>query len=315
MVGAMIRGNTAATAQTADLDSGDDGHHSGTATEIRSRAGGLLAENLAGQLIPGLRRLDPMDGRLNGFGGLHGGIIAAACIEASRPVEAEDSWSPVSVNVDFIRAITAPVAVHSTNFHRGRRSRLSAVSIDAAGTDEVSTTATVRWGNRGGAAPIVEPPAPTDIAPIESCEEFVVPREFVPIAPLFRIFPAAGPLPYSGSSDPRLCAWVELTRGQSRTGSLAAAEIAVLADSLAPSVAATFSELLTVPTVTMAINYFSQGENAAADLDASDSGRVLIDARSVLLGGGWVSETIGVWNANLRPLAQAMQIRLIAPRK
>lgn len=307
----MVTDNAEAADRAAVLTTGEDGRLSGSIPESRDRAGVMLAEKLADQLKSGLLRLDPLDGRLNGFGGLHGGVVAAACIEASRGGSAEEAWSPVAVNVNFIRAIKTTADVHAKNVHRGRRSGLSAVSIDAAETGAVLTTATVRWGSTVGTAPIVGQPVPADIVSVEDCDEFVVPREFVPIAPLFRIYPAAGALPYSGASDPRLCAWVKMSRSPLRSGSLTAAEIAVVADSLAPSIAATFTDLLTAPTVTMAINYFAHGEDAPEDSHTADPGLVLIDARSTLLGGGWVSEAIDVWNADLRPLARVMQVRLI----
>lgn len=251
------------------------------------------------QIQAGVDVIDPREGALNGFGGMHGGLVGAACLAAAKPRGMEVDWAPLKLDVHFLRGVRGVGDLLTTSFRWGKRTGYSEVEVEIDGESAIRSAIT--WMNAGDGKPTThrwQPPG--DFAAIDDCEEFVVPREFVPIAPLFTIRPAAGQLPYTGAAESRLCAWVNYN--DESMSELTPEVITILSDSLAPSIAATFNELVPVPTVDMSVTFCAV---------TPPRGPVLIECKSAELGSGWVSEIITMWDIDLNPIAQACQTRII----
>ncbi|MGL4305209.1 MAG: acyl-CoA thioesterase domain-containing protein [Mycobacteriaceae bacterium] len=243
-------------------------------------------------------------GQLNGFGGLHGGVILAAGLASMRTHVDQDRY-PLSLSAQFHGAIRTDSTLKSRAIRVAKTASFTEASITQGNSSEQLDLVSMQaiWADSDPHSYVKTLPWPTDIKAREKCQKFEVPKEFVPISPLFEIRPAAADLPYSGSSTARLCAWTTYCDTHA-TGDLTREQVTILADSLAPAITATFSELITAPSVSIIIQLTSD------TLRYKDTeSTVLIDAHAHMLSDTWATETITLWNIRGELLAESIQLR------
>ena len=251
---------------------------------------------------------------LYGFGGLHGGLVAAAltrfaaraadvAVPATADDDGEDATAATTplrgLHAQFLAPITGPVDVVAEPLVIGRG--LTSVMASARGsTGDTAAAVTATFGADRPAGPEllpVDPPA--DVGLPEAWDRFAIPVEFVPISQHVEIRPVGDARPYEGGADAHLTAWIRWVDLDRPPGPL---DLVVLLDLLAPSYAAVLHDPRPVPTV----GYTAQLTGAPA------SGPwVLLDAVTRTAGAGWVNETIDAWDRDGTLLASAQQLRVL----
>lgn len=235
----------------------------------------------------------------HGFGGLHGGLLAATLLRSAQSAVADDAV-PIEVTTQVLRPVVAAPRTSSSLVHRGRAVTVAAAHAQVE--DAVAATAVATFTGRRDRDldPTFAPTCPVDVARLDDAEPFVVPPEFVPISTRMEIRPATAALPYSGAGTPELCAWVRLTEPVADPWE----RLLILADALAPSYAAVLSDLRLVPTVRMTVRF-----TPAA---ATEQDWVLVRATTTeAQADGWLTETIDIWDRAGVLLATAGQLRLV----
>ncbi len=243
-----------------------------------------------------------LPGHLAGFGGAHGGLVAAFAAERGRSVLAEDGFdAPLrSVSCRFHRAITptgSEVEFRTSVRRIGGRSGVVAVEVLQDGT--VAADASVVCGRSTGSFRSIaaEPPAAGDPA---DHDVFTIPTDFVPFASFTEIRPVTDARPFAGGDDAELVAWIRLTDADRP---LDPVRSVVLADALAPSYAAVLDTMAMVPTLELAV-----------DLEPArpvDSPWGLLRATTVRAStDGWSSERLELWDGTGQLVATATQHRL-----
>jgi hypothetical protein len=255
---------------------------------------------------PGVLLADRPTGRLTaprslwGFGGLHGGLVLAQLTQAmeaevrggllrsatarfGRPVR--DEWSIETAVTRTGR--TATTAVAQATSERG-------VNVEASAT--FSAPSDGRWTT-------VAPPMPPVPGP-EHRDVFTIPPEFVPFAAHTEIRPATDTLPFSGSPEPELVAWIRLVEDE-RPPDLP--RLITLLDALAPSYAAVLDDLALAPTVELTVV-------PADGLVLARSPWVLLRAVTrAVTASGWIDEVIDAWSPDGTHLGSAHQLRVAIP--
>lgn len=236
-----------------------------------------------------------------GFGALHGGLTLAALTQAMRQVDDEDEDSVVrSVTGRLHRRITGAFTITTT---QPRHGRAAADALDhATGTIKASASL-VTSPARSTSFPVLAPCCPT-AAPVDECEPFLVPPEFVPISAFTQVRPVGPDRPYAGGEHPELTAWVRLTEDD-RPPDLR--RMIVLLDALAPSYAAILAVPYPIPTVELTVR-------PARQLDQATSPWVLLHATTTSAApDGWLHERIDAFDPTGIHLASADQLRTVAP--
>jgi hypothetical protein len=233
-----------------------------------------------------------------GFGALHGGLTLAVLTRAMQHADGRPG-TVRSTTGRLHRPITGPFA---TTTSRPRRGRATAQATDERDGSTLACASLVTSPTRTSAFPSVaadRPPAP----PVEDCERFVVPVEFVPISAFTQIRPVGPNRPYAGCDRPELTAWVRLTEDDCPPG---LHRTIMLLDALAPSYAAILTTLQPIPTVELTVR-------PSPALGSGTSPWILL--RAVTLSAspdGWLHERIDAWDATGAHLASADQLRTVA---
>jgi hypothetical protein len=250
---------------------------------------GLLDEPLTGPMSA--------DPSLWGFGGLHGGLVLARLTQAMgdqlrggvlrsatarfhRPVR--DEWS-------IETAVTRAGRTATTTAARAISERGTHVEASAV----FSPPSSAHWATLG-------PPAP-EVAGPDALDTFTIPPEFAPFTVHLEIRPATDSLPYSGSVEPELVAWIRLVDDE-RPPNLA--RLIVLLDALAPSYLTTVTELMIAPTVELTVM-------PTDGLATASSPWVLLRATTrSSTASGWHDEVIDAWGPDGSHLGTAHQLRI-----
>ena len=235
----------------------------------------------------------------NGFGGLQGGVIAAIMLREMRAVAAPD-LVPIELTAHLVRPVTERLRVRPELTHDGRSTKLASATATSGGTTAAVATAVL--------APPRRPDVPTDPGrppvvdfPLEDARRFVVPPEFVPISTRIEIRPATAPLPFSGSTEPSLCAWIRIGERVEDPWE----RLLILADALAPSFAAVLSDMRPIPTVRTTVRFTP--EVATEEVDWVLVHSTTVDASR----DGWLTEDIRIWTPDGVPLATSSQLRTL----
>ena len=277
-----------------------------------------LALTVAGQAAAG----EDLTG-LYGFGGLHGGAVAALLLAQMQPTVAPD-FRPVEITTHYLSPVTEPPAVRVEVLREGvRTTQVRAIATvgdnPVATAEAVFSRAQTRPADSARALPVLTPTLPSGITAIDDSQPFAVPAEFMPLARLLEIRPATPTLPFSGADEAALCAWIRLldpghgpgsdrhpTRGP-RIRPLA--RLLILVDSLAPSYAALLRGLTPVPTVRMTVHFSPE---AHRDASTGDDGWVLVRGNTGQAGADrWLTESLDVWTSSGTHLASATQLRTV----
>lgn len=238
----------------------------------------------------------------HGFGGLHGGVLAALLLRSMR-AQVADTFRPLELTVHYLRPVRSQTSVHASALNAGRATAAVTARADVDGSPVA--TATGVFGATGSPALglTFSPKPPGGLTDLDLAKPFVVPPEFVPISTRMEIRPASPALPYSGSVEPELCAWVRVTEAVPNP----LERLLILADALAPSYAAALSDLLMIPTARMTVRFTPPA--ATSDFDW-----VLIRALTVEAHADrWLTETIDVWTPDGIQLATSTQLRVARP--
>ena len=239
---------------------------------------------------------------LEGFGGVHGGLVAGVLAAAGQDALGEAGFDGGirSVTCRFHAPVGHRADVRATVVRTGRRVGWVDVRLETGG--DVVATATIVAGGPGAAHPAIDPPAPDAGTPHDHAI-FEIPREFVPFAESTEIRPVTPNRPYSGAAEAELTAWIRLTDRDDPVDELRAI---VLADALAPSYAAVMTDLVAVPTLELTVHLYP-GEAGRA----RPSPWVLVRAQtSRATVDGWSTEHIEMWDEAGGFVASAFQHRL-----
>jgi acyl-CoA thioesterase len=233
---------------------------------------------------------------LHGFGGLHGGIGLALALRAVLD-SGLDETQVRSIQARFSRAVRDEVTVTVDAPDHDRTIATAHATLTSRGTQCVSMSAL--FGRSKVALRDITPPMPAYAAPTE-CDEFAMPIEFVPFGAFIEIRPTTAERPYAGGDDAHLAAWIRL---RDDPAPVDLARLVILLDALAPSAAATMTDLVAFPTVELSIR-------PAPGVHTTTSPWMLLDTHSTVSADGWVDESLSAWAPDGTFLASASQIRL-----
>ncbi|QFG24939.1 acyl-CoA thioesterase domain-containing protein [Actinomadura sp. WMMB 499] len=252
--------------------------------------GALLRSPVEGPLVP--------DGRLFGFGGLHGGLALALLTAAMQRRAAPDAVLR-GASARLHRALAGEFTVTTRVLRPGG---VTTVAAEAASAEGVHVDASAIFaGPYAAGGPVLAPPAPA-APPPGDCEIFRIPPEFVPISEFWEIRPVGANRPYAGCAEPELTAWVRLLEDDEAPD---VHRLMLLMDALAPAYAAVLGDLRLVPTMEMSVR---TGDGLAS----ASSPWVLLRARTRSAGvSGWNDETIDAWDPQGAHLGSAHQLRLL----
>jgi hypothetical protein len=232
-----------------------------------------------------------------GFGALHGGVVLAALTQAMQRADGEPG-AVRSLTGRFHRPITGPVAI---TVSRPRPGRVTAEANDQSTDSNLASASLVASPARTASFPGLGPDFPP-AAPLEECEPFAVPVEFVPISAYMEIRPVGPNRPYAGCERPELTAWVRLSEDD-RPPDLH--RMIVLLDALAPAYAAILTTLQPIPTVELTVR-------PARQLVHATSPWALLHAVTIsATADGWVHEHLDAWGPDGTHLASADQLRAV----
>lgn len=233
---------------------------------------------------------------LHGFGGLHGGIGLALALRAVLDSGLDESQIR-SIHARFARPVRDEVEVSVDAPEHDRTIATAHATLLSRGNECVSMSAL--FGRSKIELPEMAPPMPACAPPTE-CDEFAMPTEFVPFGAFIEIRPTTPDRPYAGGDDAHLAAWIRLRDDPAPVDLL---RLVILLDALAPSAAATMTDLIAFPTVDFSIR-------PAAGVHTATSPWMLLDARSSVTADGWVDESLDAWAPDGTHLASASQVRL-----
>lgn len=258
--------------------------------------------NPAADALSALLGGKPVEGeqfaQLFGFGGLHGGVVAALLLNAMVGA-VELAQRPIEMTVHFGAATRARPDVVPTVVRAGRRSSLIRADAVVAGRSAATATATFARAESPALGAVVAPRLPDGLTPLADAAVVTIPAEFVPIFGAMELRAATDALPFSGSSAPELTAWIRLRSEVADP----LQRLLVLVDGLAPSYSAILTLPVAIPTVRLTVRFSPAALSATSEW-------VLIRARtSEAADDGWLSETIDLWTVDGEHLVSATQLR------
>lgn len=232
-----------------------------------------------------------------GFGALHGGLTLAILTRAMQQADSRQDTVRSTTGYRH-RPITGPFAI---TISQPRPGRATAQAIDERDGSTLASASLVTSLNRTSAFPPVAPDPPP-APPIEDCDRFVVPVEFVPISAFAEIRPVGPNRPYTGCDKPELTAWVRLTEDDRPPDPY---RMVLLLDALAPSYAAVLTSLQPIPAVEVTVR-------PAHQVDTATSSWILLHAVALFASpDGWLHEHIDGWDPAGAHLAPASQLRAV----
>lgn len=235
---------------------------------------------------------------LRGFGGIHGGHLAAIALEHAAHAVADPARSPRALTLTLASAATGgALEVDATVAHAG--GSLSATSVRLAQGGRVAALGVATFGAaRPGITrddrrmPAVPPPE--DCAPL--VEAPVAEAQGLPIEHR----PAAAPLPLSGSGVARIVVWMRRRAGDP----LDAAGATLLADGAVPALFGAIDAFVAMPTVELSLQF--------ADIAAAArSPWVLGVFESVFAADGYAVEDGELWTPDGTLILTARQLRRV----
>lgn len=253
--------------------------------------GALLAETPRGEI-----EVPP---EMWGFGGVHGGLATALAVSAMR--ELVDLPRLHGVTAQFARPVDGPLTVHAELVRAGRSASVATAEVRTRGRRALTLSAVFGARSSKRRAPEVAPIAP-DVPPVDACDVFEIPLEFVPFARYTEIRPTDAARPFGAGPEPELTAWIRFVDDDVPPDEL---RLVTLMDALAPSLTAVLSDPAAAPTVELSVH-------PSVALARASSPWVLLRARTRLAEpGGWFSEQLDAWGPDGTHLGSAQQLRLL----
>lgn len=226
---------------------------------------------------------------LRGFGGIHGGHLAAIALEHSARAAADPERVARSLTLTLVSAADGG-ALHVDAAVERAGSALTTTSVRLAQGGRAIAFGAATFGaarpgitRRDRAMPDVPPPG--DCVPL--VEAPVAEAQGLPIEHR----PAAAPLPLAGSDDARIAVWMRRRADEP----LDAAGLALLADGAVPALFGAIDTFIAMPTVELSVQLADVGAAAASpwvlgvftNVDAAD-GYAVEDAELWTPGGALV---------------------------
>ena len=237
-----------------------------------------------------------IDATVTGFGGAHGGYVAALALRALCAAVGDPGRTPRSLTVHLLAPIEPGRVGFSARVERAGGSQTTAsVRIVQGGAVALAS------GSFGRARPSLEQhdTAMPRVPPPEACRPLVERPVDAGVNLLVEHRPAAGPLPLTGGDRAELVAWMRLG-GEERPIDAVAATF--LADALAPALYGALDAYVPVPSSEIALHY--------AD-PVSDGPWVLARVRNRVARDGYATEDGELWSPDGRLLLHARQLRRV----
>jgi len=228
------------------------------------------------------------------FGGLVGGLL----LTAMRDEVADESRTPRSATFHFAGPATeGPISIATSIMRRG--SRVTHVTARLLKGEEVTTFASASFCAARAEELAYQTSTMPEIDPPEALRTF--PADFPGVPTFFHNFEVrfGGPtLPFSGSKDARVQAWVK----PKAPLALDAPAAVLLIDALPPAISATFTARRPVASVDFRVDFFERLEGRPLD-DFH-----LVAIASKWAGNGYTEELRELWTRDGRVLAQCRQL-------
>lgn len=239
-----------------------------------------------------------VDSSVSGFGGAHGGYVAALALEAMGE-RVEPDRPPRALTAHLLASVgTGPLALDAAVERSG--GTVTAASVRATQSDRLALTALALFGAVGGGVERLDLRMP-DVPPPEECEPLF--DKAAPLATALMLVehrPAAPPLPLTGGEEAQLVVWMRLTEDRP----LDAASLTFLADSAPPALFGVLTEFVPMPSVEIAIHFEPEALRPADRW-------VLCITRGHVAASGYASEEAELWAVDGRLLATSRQRRRV----
>ncbi|MGW5876966.1 acyl-CoA thioesterase [Nocardiopsis terrae] len=185
-----------------------------------------------------------------GFGGTHGGLVAAALQQAVTDLL---GGTPGTLSAHFLQAVPPGPAEIRVRRLRGGRSASALATIDGLATALVRHShgpeahPTIRSGD---ASPPERRPDP------ESLERFTPPRALVAFGSHVDIRPLGASRPLAAGTDPAYEAWIRISPQAPDVGHLdARSRRLILVDAMPPGLFAVWNRPAPVPTLELSVHF------------------------------------------------------------
>jgi acyl-CoA thioesterase len=240
---------------------------------------------------------------LSGFGGAHGGYLAAIALRAMTNLAADPARAPHSLSLQLF----APVKPGVLHLHPRREyagSSITATSLRIEQHGQATGAAHALFGLSRPALARQDLRMP-EVPPPEQCQPLLdkpAPDALAGLQVEHR--PAAPPLPLTGASRAELLVWMRLVEGRP----LDAISTTMLADAAPPGLFAALTSFISVPSIEIAIHY-------ATLTTLTNSPWVLAAVRTTHAGDGYVIEDGELWTTDGRLILQTRQLRRILTKQ
>jgi acyl-CoA thioesterase len=242
-----------------------------------------------------------LDASRTGFGGIHGGHLAAVALGAMASLAGGDR-PPRSLTLALLSSITGgELRVLPTIEHAGRTLTAATVRLRQNGTT-AATGMAIFGAARPGPARLDR--SMPNVPPPEECQPLAA--KPVPGSDGLGIEhrPAAAPLPLSGSSEARIVVWMRLSEDRP----IDAASALVLADGAVPALYGCLGAFVPIPTIELGVQF--------ADIGAATSSPWVLGVFDHLRAAdGYSVEDAELWTPDGRLVLSGRQLRrVLSPR-
>lgn len=234
---------------------------------------------------------------LRGFGGVHGGHVAALALHAMRRTVPNAAHEALSLSVTLARTVQpGRVEVDAGVSHTGRTLTTTTARVTQEGSGKASATASFGVRDPGGLRrrerrmPDVEPPehcAPLGTEPVPGSGGLGIAHR-----------PASGGLPFTGQPHARGSIWMRLADDRP----VDELTVAVLADGAVPALFVALTEFRPIPTVELSIHFGTLAP-------ALRSPWLLLAIENVVAADGWAVEDGELWTPDGELVAVSRQLR------
>ncbi|GLZ34712.1 hypothetical protein Lesp02_68990 [Lentzea sp. NBRC 105346] len=227
-----------------------------------------------------------------GFGGAHGGLLAASALAATRP----PGRRARVLTVHYLEAVDDRPLEFETRVEREGRGATVASFTGVQG-GRAALVGSAVFGPEQPGPEYVGTPMPR-VPPPHECDRFVPPQELAAFAQHLEIRPATRDLPLAGGPKAELVAWMRFLDRRP----VDAEAVVVLVDALPPALYAIWTAPLPVPSAELTVHFGS---------DEPVDGWVLVRIRTDHAAAGWAVEDAAVWAEKGRLLGLARQSRRV----